>query len=296
MSTQRRSLYPLHWTQRLRILLWRQVHICTRLWSLWFINAAGPPAPLQQWRWWQWSKGRTSVLVILFTLGVSVFVGPFIVAFALDVAGIFVVRLIDGRGGVGSFVVVFGGSVSVFVVLVSMFVVWLVRNSFMPVSVVLAFALASVVPPCHASGWAGVRCATVCVAVTLLSVVLPSFVLLSVVLPFALPSFVQAFVLPFALPLCWCLSCWHPLYWRYRWCLCSVRGAGDCAGICPASVCAGIHRAGICAGDCRMLAFVLASVPLAFALASIVLVFASLLLAVRVHITISITIKYRVSN
>jgi hypothetical protein len=63
------------------------------------------------------------VLVILFTLGVSVFVGPFIVAFALDVAGIFVVRLIDGRGGVGSFVVVFGGSVSVFVVLVSMFVV-----------------------------------------------------------------------------------------------------------------------------------------------------------------------------
>ena len=36
----------------------------------WFINATGPPAPLQQQRWWQWSKGRMSVLVI-FVLGVK---------------------------------------------------------------------------------------------------------------------------------------------------------------------------------------------------------------------------------
>ena len=57
-----------------------------------------------------------------------------------------------------------------------------------------------------------------------------------------------------------------------------------------------------------MLAFALASVVLVFALASVVLVFAlasiapafaSLLLvyrAVRIHVTISTTIKYRVSN
>ena len=48
-----------------------------------------------------------------------------------------------------------------------------------------------------------------------------------------------------------------------------------------------------------MLAFALASVVLAFALVSIALVFASLLLiyrAVRIHVTISTTIKYRVSN
>jgi len=47
------------------------------------------------------------------------------------------------------------------------------------------------------------------------------------------------------------------------------------------------------------LAFALASVLLAFALASIALAFASLPPAyrtVRVHVTISTTIKYRVSN
>ena len=48
-----------------------------------------------------------------------------------------------------------------------------------------------------------------------------------------------------------------------------------------------------------MLAFALASVVLAFVLVSIALAFASLLLVyhvVRIHVTISTTIKYRVSN
>ena len=89
------------------------------------------------------------------------------------------------------------------------------------------------------------------------------FVLVSVMLAsgalalaFMQPSIILAFVL--VTVACWRLR-WRPSYWRSRWHLSS----------------------------------------LAFTLASIALVFASLLLAyhtVHVHVTISTTIKYRVSN
>ena len=86
-------------------------------------------------------------------------------------------------------------------------------------------------------------------------------------------------------------------------CRAAVR-AGVCrAGIWCTGVIAGVRAAfchtGVRAGDCRALAFALVFVLLAFTLASIALAFASLLLvyrAVRIHVTISTTIKYRVSN
>ena len=140
-------------------------------------------------------------------------------------------------------------------------------DSFALVSVVLVFALASIVPPRRASGQVASVVLLFVSLFALASVVLP-FVLVSVALASVVPSFVWAFVLPFTLV--------------------SVMLASVVLTLLLAFVQPSV-----------VLAFVLASVLLVFVLASIVLAFASLLLVyctVGVHVTISTTTKYRVSN
>ena len=228
--------------------------------------------------------------------------------------------------GVGSFVVVFGARVDQYIHCTSWYcagagVACSLLDSFTLVSIVLAFVLASVVPLCRASGQAGIRRAAVHVAVcaAVCRAAIHAGVRHAGICSAAVRAAVHAAVFRAGVRAAV----------RAAICRVGVRAAVHAAichaairaGVCRAGIwCTGIiagiraavRRTGIRAGDCCMLAFALASVLLVFALASIVLAFAlaSILLAfalafasllliyrvVRVHVTISTTIKYRVSN